>query len=91
MPGLYKLSLRKFYIDEMYVWVTHTIIFNSIARRIAWFDKKVVDCSMDGLAWVTNNVSDKTNGLQSGQLQQYAFVMIAGVVGLVLFLLYYLN
>jgi len=91
MPGLYKLSLRKFYIDEIYVWVTHSIVFNSIARPIAWFDKKVVDGSMDGMAWVTNKVSDKTKGLQSGQLQQYAFVMVAGVVGLVLFLLYYLN
>ncbi|MCF6352468.1 MAG: NADH-quinone oxidoreductase subunit L [Cyclobacteriaceae bacterium] len=91
MPGLYKLSLRKFYIDEVYVWITHSIIFNSIARPIAWFDKKVVDGSMDGMAWITNKVSDKTKGLQSGQLQQYAFVMIAGVVGLALFVLYWSN
>ena len=89
MPGLYKLSLRKFYIDEIYVWVTHTVIFNSISQPIAWFDKKVVDGSMDGIAWVTNKVSDKTKNLQSGQLQQYAFVMIAGVVGLALFVLYW--
>jgi NADH-quinone oxidoreductase subunit L len=91
MPRLYKLSLRKFYIDEIYIWVTHSIIFNSISRPIAWFDKKIVDGSMDGMAWVTNKVSDKTKDLQSGQLQQYAFVMIAGVVGLALFILYYLN
>lgn len=89
MPVFYKLSLRKFYIDEFYIWVTHTIIFNAISQPIAWFDKKVVDGSMDGIAWVTNKVSDKTKGLQSGQLQQYAFVMIAGVVGLAMFILYW--
>lgn len=89
MPGLYKLSLEKFYIDEIYIWVTHYVIFKSISRPIAWFDRHVVDGFMDGIAWVTNKISSRAKGLQSGQLQQYAFVMVAGVVGLVLFLLYW--
>ncbi len=91
MPGLYRLSLRKFYMDELYIWVTHSIIFNSISRPIAWFDKKVVDGSMDGMAWVTNKMSGKIKNLQSGQLQQYAFVMISGVLGLALFILYWVS
>jgi len=89
VPGLYKLSLHKFYIDEIYLFVTHKIIFNYISRPIAWFDRNVVDGSMNGMAWVTNKVSTKIKGLQSGQLQQYAFVMIAGMVGLALFVLYW--
>ena len=89
MPGLYKLSLNKFYIDEIYLWVTHKVIFDHISAPIAWFDRHVVDGSMDGIAWVTRTVSGKIKGLQSGQLQQYAYVMVMGVLALGLFLLYW--
>ena len=89
MPGLYKLSLRKFYIDEIYLWVTHNIIFKGIAAPIAWFDRHVVDGSMNGIAWVTARVSEKTKKMQSGQLQQYGYAMVLGAVAFVLLLLYW--
>ena len=89
MPGLYKLSLNKFYIDEIYLWITHNIIFKGISAPIAWFDKHVVDGSMNGIAWVTQRVSEKSKGLQSGQLQQYGYAMVLGAVAFVLLLLYW--
>ena len=89
MPGLYRLSLNKFYIDEIYLWVTKTVIFNHIAAPIAWFDRHVVDGSMDGIAHVTRSASGRIKNLQSGQLQQYAYVMIMGVLAIGLFLLYW--
>ncbi|RLD23122.1 MAG: NADH-quinone oxidoreductase subunit L [Bacteroidetes bacterium] len=89
MPGVYKLSLNKFYIDEIYLWITHKIIFKGIAAPIAWFDRHVVDGSMNGIAWVTQQVSGRTKKLQSGQLQQYGYAMVLGAVAFVLLLLYW--
>jgi NADH-quinone oxidoreductase subunit L len=43
---------------------------------------------MNGIAWVTQTVSNKIKGLQSGQLQQYGFVFVSGVVALVLVFIY---
>ena len=89
IPGLYKLSLNKFYIDEIYLWITHQVIFKGISAPIAWFDRHVVDGSMDGIAWTTRSLSEKIKGMQSGQLQQYAYMMIVGALALGLLLLYW--
>jgi NADH-quinone oxidoreductase subunit L len=83
------LSLNKFYIDEIYLWVTHNIVFKGISAPIAWFDKHVVDGSMNGIAWVTQRVSGRIKGLQSGQLQQYGYAMMLGAIAFVLLVLYW--
>ena len=86
---LYKWSYNKFYIDEVYLFVTKKIIFDKISKPVAWFDKRVVDATMNGFAWITNYASFHTRELQSGQLQKYAFVFISGVVVLVLSFVYF--
>jgi NADH-quinone oxidoreductase subunit L len=85
----YKAALHKFYLDEIWMWITQTLIFRSICEPIKWFDRHVVDGSMDGLAWTTQKASALIRGLQSGQVQFYAWVFIAGsvlIAALVLFL-----
>lgn len=77
---LYVGSFNKFYIDELYMFVTKKIIFNRISAPIAWFDRHVVDATMDGVAWVTNTIADSIKELQSGQLQKYGYVFISGVI-----------
>ncbi|MCF8372965.1 MAG: NADH-quinone oxidoreductase subunit L [Bacteroidales bacterium] len=77
---LYVGSFNKFYIDELYMFITKKIIFNRISAPIAWFDRHVVDASMNGIAWVTNSISDQIKELQSGQLQKYGYVFISGVI-----------
>ncbi len=76
----YKWSFNKFYMDELYLFITKKIIFKRISQPIAWFDRNVVDASMNGIAWVTNKMSDSIKGLQSGQLQKYGYVFISGVI-----------
>ena len=88
MKHLYQWSFNKFYIDEVYLFVTKKIIFNHISRPVAWFDRHVVDATMNGIAWVTNTVSYRIKGLQSGQLQKYGFVFVSGVVFLVVVFVY---
>jgi NADH-quinone oxidoreductase subunit L len=83
VSGLYRAALQKFYIDEVYVFITKKIIFNLISRPIAWFDRHVIDALVDFTAKATNQVSDEIKGLQSGQLQHYAYVFLTGVVLLI--------
>ncbi len=88
LGGVYKTIYNKFYIDEIYIFVTKKILFNLVSRPVAWFDRHVVDASMNRIAWVITSVSVSIKGLQSGQLQQYGFVFITGSIALALLLLY---
>ena len=85
---LYKWSYNKFYMDEVYLFVTKRIIFAYISRPVAWFDRHVVDATMNGFAWSSNYASYHIRELQSGQLQKYAFVFISSVLILVLSFVY---
>lgn len=86
--GAYRAASHRFYIDEVYQFITHKIIFNCISTPIAWFDRHVVDGFMNSLAWVTNVTSNKIRGLQSGDIQQYTLVFLSGTLILILILLF---
>ncbi|MHC1706054.1 MAG: NADH-quinone oxidoreductase subunit L [Bacteroidales bacterium] len=88
LKHLYKWSFNKFYIDEIYMFITKKIIFNYISRPVAWFDRHMVDGSMNGIAGITNLVSYKIRGFQSGQVQKYAFVFVTGALALALVFIY---
>jgi NADH-quinone oxidoreductase subunit L len=85
----YRLSYNKFYIDEIYFFVTKKIIFNNISRPVAWFDRHIVDGTMNGVSIVTNFASEQIKGFQSGQLQKYGFVFVSGVIFLVFVFIYF--
>ncbi len=91
LGSVYRTIYNKFYIDEVYLFVTKKILFNLVSRPIAWFDRHIVDGTMNGIAWVVSSSSDAIRGFQSGKLQQYAFVFVSGTVVLVLFILYNLS
>ncbi|PHQ56721.1 MAG: NADH-quinone oxidoreductase subunit L [Lutibacter sp.] len=86
--AFYKWTYHKFYIDEVYLFVTKKIIFNLIAAPIAWFDKKYVDGTMEGIGNKTVVISKKIKGMQSGKIQDYAFSFVAGVVILAMVFIY---
>ncbi len=88
LGGFSRAAYRKFYIDEVYLFITKKIIFNYISRPIAWFDRHIVDGTMNGMAYITNEASDRIKKLQSGQLQQYALVFVTGALLLVLLFTY---
>ena len=80
MPTLWTWCRNRFYFDELYMFITHSIIFKNVCRPIAWFDRHIIDGSMDGLAMITNKASESIKGLQSGNVQQYVFVYVAGAI-----------
>jgi NADH-quinone oxidoreductase subunit L len=87
---LYKATYNKFYIDEIYLFMTKKVIFNYVSRPVAWFDRNVIDGFMVGIGRVTEKTSYRIKEMQSGQLQHYAFAFVAGTLVLVLSLLYFL-
>ncbi|MDH6310847.1 NADH-quinone oxidoreductase subunit L [Dysgonomonas sp. PFB1-18] len=80
---LYKWAFHKFYFDELWLFVTRSIIFQRISKPIAWFDKKFVDGFMDSLAYVTQASSRAIKNFQSGYIQQYALAYLIGALILV--------
>ena len=76
--GLHRAAYRRFYMDELYLFITKRVIFNHVSRPIAWFDRHVIDGSLNGLANATRRLSYSIRGLQSGQVQQHAYVILLG-------------
>ncbi len=86
---LYTSAKDKFYFDEIYLWVTRSILFGIVASGAAWFDKNIVDGAINGSAWLTNKIAEQIKDIQSGQLQDYAFYMVSGTVVFVMVFLYF--
>lgn len=83
-PALHKWAYHRFYLDEVYQFVTHKIIFAHVSRPIAWFDRHCVDGFFDFLAWGANALGFQIRGLQNGSVQRYAYVFFLGVIILIL-------
>ena len=80
MPTLWDWCHHRFYWDELYLFITHKIIFNGICRPLAWFDRHIIDGTMDSFATVTNKLSRVIAPMQSGQVQMYVFIYIIGAL-----------
>lgn len=88
LGGFYKAAYKKFYIDEIYLFITKKIIFNLIGRPAAWIDRNIVDGLMNGIANTTASVSGLIKGIQSGKVQSYAIYFFGGIVALAIVFLY---
>ena len=91
LGGLYTSAYHKFYIDEIYLFITRKIIFNLIGKPAAWFDKNVVDGLVNLTGNTTTTISEKIKKIQSGKVQQYAIYFLVGVIGLALLFIYILK
>jgi len=91
LGGIYRATYKKFYIDEIYLFITKKIIFNLIGRPAAWIDKNIVDGFMNLLATITAKISALIKGLQSGKVQSYALYFFGGIVGLAVLFIYWLK
>ena len=83
-PRLHEAAYRRFYLDEVWMFVTHKIIFRCVSRPLAWFDRHVVDGAMNFMAWGANEAGESIRGWQSGDVRQYAVWFLTGAVALVL-------
>lgn len=89
LSGLYHAAYRRFYIDEIYLFITRRIIFNLVGRPAAWIDKNIVDGFMNFLARLTAKTSELIKSLQSGRVQDYTLYFFVGVAGLTVLFIYF--
>jgi NADH-quinone oxidoreductase subunit L len=86
-PGLYRLLLGKYYVDEAY----DALVVRPLVRgsEIAYkhFDLKVVDGALNGSAAATGLAGRALNILQSGLVRDYALAFLIGAIIFVGFLL----
>ncbi len=85
---LYSAAHKKFYIDEIYLFITKKVIFNCIGRPAAWIDKNIVDGLMNGVANATAKMAALIKGVQSGKVQHYTLYFFAGIAGLAVMVIY---
>jgi NADH-quinone oxidoreductase subunit L len=85
---LYRAAHEKFYIDEVYLFITRKIIFNLIGKPAAWIDKQVIDGCMNGLAALTAKISSLIRSFQSGKVQLYALYFFMGIGTLAVLFIY---
>ena len=78
--GLWTAAYNRFYMDELYQFITHKIIFERVSRPLAWFDRQIVDGSLNKLASLTNAASFAVRKLQSGNVQAYVYVYLIGAL-----------
>ena len=87
MPVLHKAALNRFYIDDAWQFFTHKIVFGLFSKPIAWFDRRVIDGTMNFMAWGTQEAGESIRPWQSGDVRQYAVWFITGSVAISLILL----
>ena len=79
---IHKVLSGKYYVDELYDAV--------LGRPLAWVSEKVflrigdrflIDGTLDGLAALAQRGAGRLSKLQTGNLHLYAFLVLAGIVG----------
>ncbi len=87
-PGVYRLLLNKYYVDEIYdATVVEPIRIVSTEGLWRGIDVNVIDGAVNGTASIVDRSSSLLRRLQSGSVRAYAGSLLIGVV---LILGYYL-
>jgi NAD(P)H-quinone oxidoreductase subunit 5 len=83
IPTLYKLSLNKWYFDDIYDKV-FVIGSRRLARQVMEVDYRVVDGAVNLTGLVTVLSGEGLKYLENGRAQFYALIVFAAVLGFVL-------
>jgi NADH-quinone oxidoreductase subunit L len=88
IAGIYKAAYHKFYIDEVYIFITKNILFNLVGKSAAWFDRTIVDGTVNLLGNSTTLVAEKIKQIQSGSVQKYALFFLSAIIILTVIFIY---
>ncbi len=78
-PFLYRASLNKWWFDELY-HLLFIVIGGRIASFLWWFDRNVVDGSVNDLARTTIGAGRRLQRVQTGRVQNYALGIALGLI-----------
>jgi NADH-quinone oxidoreductase subunit L len=79
VPFLYRASLNKWWFDEL-----NDLLFIRIGGRVAaalwWFDRNVVDGTVNGIGSLTRSSGGLLSKVQTGRVQNYALGIALGLL-----------
>jgi NADH-quinone oxidoreductase subunit L len=79
IPFLYRASLNKWWFDELY-----DLLFIRIGGRVAallwWFDRNVIDGTVNGIGALTADAGRGLRRVQTGRVQNYALGIAIGLI-----------
>lgn len=87
LPRLHRWAYKRFYMDEVYQFVTHKILFRWVSRPVQWIDETIINGLIDFTAWGANEAGESVRTTQNGDVRSYAVWILTGAVGLTLILL----
>ncbi|MDN0052173.1 NADH-quinone oxidoreductase subunit L [Bacteroides caecigallinarum] len=77
---LHHAAYKRFFMDEVWMFVTKKIIFRCVSTPLAWFDRHVIDQFMNFMAWSTNAAGETVQPMQSGKIQTYTMWFLGGII-----------
>jgi len=84
LSALYRLLVRKYYVDELYNFIFGRLLFwgseNVLNRGV---DSGLIDGIVNGAGLGVEEAGEATRRSQTGNVQVYAFVYLLGAVGIV--------
>ncbi len=86
---VYNALLHKYRLDEIYAYLIIDPIFNT-SQKFLWriFDMKFIDGIVNGTAKVTVQLGEYVRRFQFGFVQNYALIMLAGIIIILFWLLF---
>jgi NADH-quinone oxidoreductase subunit L len=78
---LHRLTLRKFYLDDLYYWLTR-YIFLGIAHIASAFDSSIVDGIVNGVSNAVLSLGKGLRHTETGKVQSYMYGFFGGVAAL---------
>ena len=79
VPFLYRASLNKWWFDELN-HLLFMVIGGRVAHALWWFDREVVDGTVNGVGRVTIGAGKGLRHVQTGRVQNYALGIALGLI-----------
>lgn len=78
-PGMYRASLNKYYVDDIYqlVFARGGVL---VSEMLWWFDAKIIDGAVNGAGWLASRAGGGLRRVQTGRVENYGLGMAAGLV-----------
>ena len=78
-PFLYRASLNKWWFDDLY-HLLFMVIGGRIAAAIWWFDREVIDGTVNAIGTGTIDAGRGLRQVQTGRVQNYALGIAIGLI-----------
>lgn len=85
--GVHKVLTEKYYMDHAYGALAERGV-HGLSRAVDWLDQNVIDGMADAIQVASLRAGETWRKIQTGNVQDYASVFLAGVAVLVLWTLY---